>query len=411
MKNEIKLTFVGDIMCQREQSAAAWLRHGAYIYDQTFSAVTKLFAESDYVIGNLETPIAGSDLEYTSEPARFNTPATFLDALKNAGIDFLSTANNHCLDRGILGMQRTLENLQSRGFDYTGTYATKESSEQIFIKEIGGIKIALLSFTYGTNSEFYGVPLQDVETWRVDLLKKQPRLAIENIQKWSLRSSIKAILPVRIKLGISALLGRTNVRIPDFVADNVNPSEINSPAHHYFLTRAKEKIQRAKNLADFVIVLPHLGGQYNPAPGDYHKWTMQWMAQSGVDAIIANHAHTPLRCEKFCNGCIGAYALGNFCFTPYIGWFIPNSLSEYGVVLNLFISISERKITRATYSIVKTIIEPDGFASVHPVSELIVSEKDAISRERLLIENEAVVNRFGGMSGTVIPKADYTFNL
>lgn len=411
MKNEIKLTFVGDIMCQREQSAAAWKRHGAYVYDQTFLAVTRLFNESDYVIGNLETPIAGAALEYTSEPARFNTPETFLDALKKAGVDFLSTANNHCLDRGIHGMQRTLENLQSRGFDHTGTYATKESSEQIFIKEIGGVKIALLSFTYGTNSELYGDVLQDGETWRVDLLRKQSKLATGNTQKRSLRNLIKAILPVRAKLGISALLGRTIYSIPSFVADNVNPTEINSPEHHYFLARAKEKIERAKSLADFVILLPHLGGQYNPAPGNYHKWTMQWMAQSGVNAIIANHAHTPLRCEKFDNGCIGAYALGNFCFTPYIGWFIPNSLSEYGVVLDLFISTREKKITRITYNIVKTIVAPDGFASVYPVLELIDNEKDAISRERLLIENEAVVNRFSGMSGTVTPQFNYIFNL
>ncbi len=411
MKNEIKLTFVGDIMCQREQSAAAWSRHGTYAYDQTFAAVTGLFAESDYVIGNLETPIAGDSLEYTSESTHFNTPETFLDALKTAGINFLSTANNHCLDRGVLGIQRTLENLQSRGFDHTGTYATKESSEQIFIKEIDGIKIALLSFTYGTNSEYYGEPLSDDETWRVDLLKRQPRRATENLQKRSLRNLIAAILPVRIKLAIAALFGRVTRSVPDFVTDNVNPGEINSPEHHNFVERAKEKIQRAKNSADFVILLPHLGGQYNPSPGEYHKWTMQWMLQTEVDAIIANHAHTPLRCERFRNGCIGAYALGNFCFTPHIGWFIPNSLAEYGVVLDLYISTREKKTTRATFNIVKTVVDPDGFASVHLVSELIANEKNAVARERLLVENEAVVNRFGGMAGSVSPQVNYTFSL
>ncbi|WP_292992836.1 CapA family protein [Nitrosomonas sp.] len=411
MKDEIRLTFVGDIMCQREQNAVAWSRHGEFAYDQTFTAVTEFFAESDYVIGNLETPIAGSSLEYTSESSRFNTPETFLDALKNAGIDFLSTANNHCLDRGVPGVQRTLENLQSRGFGHTGTYATRESSEQIFIKEISGIKIALLSFTYGTNSEYYGEALSDEETWRVDLLRRQPRRAIENLQKYSLRSLIAAILPIRVKLALSALFGRTNRSVPNFVTDNVNPDEINLPENHYFVARAKEKIQRAKNLADFVILLPHLGGQYNPAPGEYHKWTMQWMSRAGVDAIIANHAHTPLRCEKFGNSCIGVYALGNFCFTPHTGWFIPNSFSEYGIVLDMFISTSEKKITRITYNVVKTILEPDGFASVHPVSELIANEKNTVARERLLVENEAVVNRFGGVTGSVSPQVNYTFSL
>ncbi|MBK6959461.1 MAG: CapA family protein [Nitrosomonas sp.] len=411
MKNEIKLTFVGDIMCQSEQNAAVWARHNAYIYDEVFTAVAGLFKESDYVIGNLETPIAGSSLGYTSEAAQFNTPETFLDALKIAGIDFLSTANNHCLDRGVDGIQRTLENLQARGFDHTGTYASRELSEQIFIKEISGIKIALLSFTYGTNSEYYGEPLVDTETWRVDLLKKQSRRTIENQRKRSLRTRLASALPGRVSLALAALLGRTNQKISDFVPDNVSSGEIESPEHQHFLKRAREKIERARSLADFVILLPHVGGQYNPAPGEYHKWTMQWMSQTGADVIVANHAHTPLRCERLNNGCIGAYALGNFCFTPYMGWFIPNALSEYGIVLNIFISISEKKITKITYSVVKTVLELDGVASVRSVVDLIAKEKNAVSRERLIIENEAVVNRFGGMSKTIDPQDHYIYKL
>lgn len=410
MKNEIKLTFVGDIMCQREQNAAAWERHNAYNYDETFAAVAELFEESDYVAGNLETPIAGDALRYTFEAARFNTPETFLDALKNVGFGFFSTANNHCLDRGVSGIQATLENLHVRGLDSTGTYTSQKSSERIFIKEINGVKIALLSFTYGTNSEFYGECLPDNETWRVDLLKKQSSRTMVNQQQHSLKSRIAAILPARIKLSLAALRGKSHQKLPDFVSDNVNPDEIDSIEHRSFVERAKEKIRHARELADLVILLPHIGGQYNPAPGDYHKWTMQWMSQTGVDLIVANHAHTPLRCEKFDNGCIGAYALGNFCFTPHVDWFIPNTLSEYGVVLNVFISAHEKRITKITYSVVKTILEPDGFASVHPVSKLILNEKNAVSRERLLIENEAVVNRFGGTSKTIYPQDIYIFD-
>ena len=240
MKNEIKLTFVGDIMCQREQNAAAWARHNDYIYDETFAAVAGLFKDSDYVIGNLETPIAGSLYGYTSEPSQFNTPETFLDALKFTGIDFLSTANNHCLDRGVNGLEQTLRNLQSKGFDYAGTYASREASEQIFIKEINGIRIAFLSFTYGTNSEYYGEPLADNETWRVDLLKKQPKRFNGSLQNRSLRARLSSVLPPRAKQAIAALLGRSNQRFSDFVPDNVSPSSINSLEHQHFVDRAKK---------------------------------------------------------------------------------------------------------------------------------------------------------------------------
>jgi poly-gamma-glutamate synthesis protein (capsule biosynthesis protein) len=410
MSDEIKITFIGDIMCQREQNIATHSRSGAPGYDETFSAVTGRFRDSDYVVGNLETPIAGEALGYTSDSSRFNTPETFLDALKNAGIDFLTTANNHSLDRGIPGLDRTIEHLRSRQFGFTGTYSTQEESDRIFVKDIKGLKIAFLSFTYGTNSEYYGDPLPPDEEWRIDLLKKQQVRPIPNPSTRGFITRVGAILPQRIWMALSALKGKTRPSIPDFVADNVSPHAIDAPEHATYIARAKEKIQRAKELADIVVLLPHIGGQYNPAPGAYHKWTMHWMAETGVDVIVANHAHTSLRCENFANGCIGAYALGNFCFTPGVGWFLPNTLSEYSIALDLYLSKKEKRLTRTSFSVLKTIVAADGFASVHPVAELLAQEKDPVSRERLVIENEAVVNRFRGTSGTVVPNEQYSFH-
>lgn len=411
MNNKIRLSFVGDLMCQKEQSHAAMARHGAYRYEEAFAPVRSLFEKSAYVIGNLETPLAGESFGYSDETFRFNSPDSFLDAIQSIGVSFVSTANNHILDRGIRGLEETLHCLDRHGMEHSGTYLSAADSERIFIKEIGGIKIALLSFTYGTNSESYGDPLPKDEEWRVDLLRKQPAKTMLESVSPTLKSHLQRWLPLRIKVALSALGGKTQRQVPDYVADNVHPKEINCQTNNPFLERARAKILRAKELADVVIILPHIGGQYNPSPGEYSKWTMQWIADLGADLIVANHPHVPLRCGRFENGCLGAYALGNFCFNPSDGCFVPNQLAEYGIVMQMDISTSTRKITEVFFQVVKTTVEPDGFATVHPVHSLIESTRDPLARQKLLIENEAVVNRFRGSAGTVLPLDAYPLPL
>ena len=295
--------------------------------------------------------------------------------------------------------------------EHSGTYLSKADRERVFIKEIAGIKIALLSFTYGTNSESYGEPLPVADTWRVDLLRQQPVKKTPHPSPLTVKSHLQRWLPLRVKVALSALGGKTQRRLPEYVPDNVQPNEIDSPANITFVESARVKILHARELADVVIVLPHIGGQYNPSPGEYSKWTMRWIANLGVDLIVANHPHVPLRCERFENGTVGAYALGNFCFNPSDGCFVPNQLAEYGIVMHLDISTSTRKIEEVSFQVAKSIVEPDGYATVHPLHSLIEATSDPLTRQKLLIENEAVVNRFRGSSGTVQPLDIYPFEL
>jgi poly-gamma-glutamate synthesis protein (capsule biosynthesis protein) len=406
----IKLTFIGDIMCQKEQNEAAWKRHGRFSYDETFTHVAHLFTDSDYVIGNLETPVASEALTYSHESFRFNTPAGFLSALKTVGINFLATANNHCLDRGLRGLQETLRNLQLHAFETTGCYLTKSESEEVFIKDFDGLKIAFIACTYGTNSEFYGEPLSSDEEWRVDLLRKPPRPQ-SGSQASQKRFRLRyRLLPHCLRVAISALRGKIH-RNPPYTSDNVSPDEAGSELNQSYLNKIADKVCRARAAADFVVVMPHMGGQYNPAPGHYSKWMMRWLSERNVDCVVANHPHIPLRCERLGINRIGAYSLGNFTFNPSDGCLIPNQFAEYGIVLNLHVSRTSRKISKIDFHVVKTLVEPDGFAVLHPVDELIRTETNPAIRERLLIENEAVVNRFRGSSNSVEPAAGYGFIL
>lgn len=405
MSDHIRITLLGDLMCQKEQTAAALMRHGKLDYRDGFTSVKGLLAKSDYVIGNLETPITHSLNGLSDQSSRFNTHSSFLDAIQDAGIDFLSIANNHILDRGITGLDETLAELELRKLNHSGAYKTREASEEIFIKEIHGLKVALLSFTYGTNSEYYGLPLDSQETWRVDLLKEQePRLSqtIRPQQKY-----LRRFLPMRLKIALSALSGKQQRRFPGYIGDNVSPSRIGSTADEPYLSRAISKIKRAKECADIVIVLPHIGGQYNPSPGKYSKWIMKRIAAAGADAIIANHPHVPLRCERFDEGCFGTYSLGNFCFNPSDGSVVPGQLAEYGMVLHLEFSRTTKSVYRAFFQVVKTVVESDGFATVHHLPDLYAEESDEILREKLMIDNETLVNRFGMGGESVAVENEY----
>ena len=78
---------------------------------------------------------------------------TYLYAIKEAGFNVLLTANNHCLDRGKKGLERTILMLDSLRIPYTGTYRNEEKRRQRYPLLIhkNGFRIALLNYTYDTN--------------------------------------------------------------------------------------------------------------------------------------------------------------------------------------------------------------------------------------------------------------------
>ena len=242
----LKISFGGDLMCLQKQNEAVLNKYGTYDYLESLAGLKPLFAESDMVLANLETPVSNANL--SEEQICFNTPASFLEAVKETGICFVETCNNHCLDRGAEGIITTLDNLDKVGIEHSGTYRTKEESDTGYVKEIHGVKVAVVCCTFGTNSEHNGVILPEDELWRVDLLKKQ--------NKKSRIASRVTDAPM----------------ITRMIPDNVSIAAITNTANIPYVERIKGKIELAKQQADIVILMPHIGGQYNPAPGAYTKW-------------------------------------------------------------------------------------------------------------------------------------------
>ncbi|MDD2510973.1 MAG: CapA family protein, partial [Syntrophomonas sp.] len=145
---------------------------GSYCFDSFFPEVRDLIMEGDYSSINFEAAMAGPDSAYTGYPL-FNSPDAMAQTLQEAGFDLVVTANNHSLDRGVEGAIRTLEVLRQAGLDTLGTYKNEKDSHTYLIKDIKGIKVAYLAYTYGTN----GIPLPDKYSFLVNFLDENKILA------------------------------------------------------------------------------------------------------------------------------------------------------------------------------------------------------------------------------------------
>jgi poly-gamma-glutamate synthesis protein (capsule biosynthesis protein) len=173
---EAKLVAVGDIMMHGSQIKSGYNPSTkTYNYDNFFTEVKEIISQGDWAIGNLETTLAGSETGYTGYPM-FNAPDTLADAIKNAGFNVLTTANNHSLDRREAGVLKTLENVRSRGIEPVGTAASVEEDEEILILEKNEISMAILAYTYGTN----GIPIPEGKDYLVNLIDEAE--IIEDIQ-------------------------------------------------------------------------------------------------------------------------------------------------------------------------------------------------------------------------------------
>ena len=148
-QERITLLFVGDLMQHDAQIMAARTSDG-YDYSDCFKHIKPEIEAADIAIANLEVTLGGRP--YRGYPA-FSAPDEFAYAVKDAGFDVLLTANNHCLDRGKQGLERTAALLDSLQIPFAGTYTDEKSRRMRYplLIEKNGFRIALLAYTYGTN--------------------------------------------------------------------------------------------------------------------------------------------------------------------------------------------------------------------------------------------------------------------
>lgn len=151
----LSLLFTGDIMGHDSQIAAAYdATARKYDYTACFQYIKPFLEAADLTIGNLEVTLAGPP--YKGYP-QFSSPDELAVALKDVGFDVLVTANNHSVDRGRQGIERTIEVLDSLAIPHTGTFvgATDRLNNYPLMLTKNGFTIALLNYTFSTN----GIPV------------------------------------------------------------------------------------------------------------------------------------------------------------------------------------------------------------------------------------------------------------
>lgn len=153
----ISLLFAGDIMGHDSQIASAFdPETKTYDYAPCFERMRPYLESADIAFGNLEVTLAGPP--YKGYP-QFSSPDALALALKEVGFDVLVTANNHSVDRGRGGIERTIRVLDSLEIPHTGTFFDEVSrlNEYPLILNKNGFTLALLNYTYGTN----GIPVPE----------------------------------------------------------------------------------------------------------------------------------------------------------------------------------------------------------------------------------------------------------
>lgn len=158
----VKIGVVGDIMFHNTQLSKAYQKSTqSFDFSDIFVYMKPFIAPLDYSFANLETTLAGpygnvhvdtgkNVYGYSGYPM-FNTPDSVLDTLKETGFDFVSTANNHCLDRWYDGLVRTIEQLDQAGLEHTGTFKTGAARKAYELIEVEEITLAIVNYTYATN--------------------------------------------------------------------------------------------------------------------------------------------------------------------------------------------------------------------------------------------------------------------
>lgn len=278
-RKNVRIRAVGDLMCHQRQLELALTEDGEYDFYPAYERVSESLGDADYTIANLETTIGlYGDQPYSGYP-RFNSPESMLATIKDAGVDFLTLANNHILDRYFDGMLITLDNVDEYGFDHGGVYRTQEEADASVVVEVNGIKLGFLCYTAHTNG-------------------------MES------HSDQKAVL-----------FGVDYLNKADFEGDVAALREAG---------------------AQCVIALPHWGTEYQRKPDADVRRTAEKMVAAGVDVILGSHPHMVQPIEYLTvdtddgeKTALVAWSLGNFIDNMKVQY------TDSGIIIDFTIAETE----------------------------------------------------------------------
>ena len=133
---------------------------GEWNYEGLYEHVADEVRAADIAIADQETVLTRDHSKVAAYPT-FWSPAEAADALVSTGFDVIYSATNHTDDHGLEGIQETLDFWKTDHPEITllGIHDSQEDADTVKIREVNGIRIAFLEYTYGTNmADTAGIP-------------------------------------------------------------------------------------------------------------------------------------------------------------------------------------------------------------------------------------------------------------
>ena len=162
---EIRFVAVGDNLIHGLIYESGLQADGTYLFDAMYERTANTIAAADVAYLNQETVCGGTQLGLRSYPT-FNSPYEILDGVANAGFDWISTSSNHSMDVGAQGILNQLAYIDRLPLVQSGTHADAQDALTPRVLEKNGVRIGLLSYTYGLN----GFTLPADQPYLVDLI-------------------------------------------------------------------------------------------------------------------------------------------------------------------------------------------------------------------------------------------------
>ena len=283
---KITISALGDIMMHKEIQESAMYQTGNY--DQVFSDVKELLQKDDLTIANLETPVA-DEIRILGAP-NYNAKTALVKSMKDAGIDFVSTANNHAFDQWAFGVRTTIKALEDNSMGYNGCGENKRVSESFTIVNVKSFSIGIMALTF----------------------------------------SLNGLRPTR----------------EDYYSPYINYFP---PYDDAALNELCEKIRLIKNKVDVVMILYHGGAEYQSIPSAIQSRWLKSCAEAGADVVLGTHSHVLQKIDfykdaKEDKNKLIAYSLGNF---------VPGLQSRYRYVKNPLDDIDNTFIKTSEGAILK----------------------------------------------------------
>ncbi|MBF0710649.1 MULTISPECIES: CapA family protein [unclassified Gemella] len=215
----------GDILVQDILYRSPSKADGTYDFEAYFKYVKDRISSADLAIANFDGTI--SDRVSSSIYPSFNSPKELAQSLKNTGYDMVNLANGHILNNGLDAAIDTIDTFANSGIDTVGFYKEDSIKEGIVIKEVNGIKIATIAYTYS---------------------------------------------------------------IGDFDAA-LTPEERNKHLSNLNEEKIKADIERAEREADVIIVMPQYPVEYSLEPSEKQKDLYRKMIDWGADLVFGGHSN------------------------------------------------------------------------------------------------------------------------